>query len=68
MRGERRSRRFGGFGEGWLPGWLGSALGVGRYWVPAGDAGMAEGDEDGWVRDAAPTEDRTEGWFETVFR
>ena len=62
-------------GRGWeglvrvgCQGWLGCVFEVGCYWVPAEDAGMAEGDEDGRVIDAAPTEDRTEGWFETVFR
>ena len=70
-------------GRGWeglvrvgCQGWLGCAFEVGCYWVPApfgrlragSDAGMAEGKEDGRVTGAAPTEDRTEGWFDTVFR
>ena len=53
-------------GRGWealvrvgCQGWLGCAFGVGCYWVPAGDAGMAEEEEDGRVTDAAPTKDRT---------
>ena len=70
-------------GRGWeglvrvgCQGWLGCVFEVGCYWVPApfgrlragSDAGMAEGKEDGRVTDAALTEDRTEGWFDTVFR